>query len=134
LAALNMLVDVVVSIALYKPLGIAGLVIGTVAGNVVMTVLQERRLRAGLNGRLEGGQTVMITARIVVATVLMAALARGLWVALEHLLGSSLVAEIFEVGIAGAVACALYARLVLWMRVPEARQIQYLVLQRLGRV
>ncbi len=32
LAAVNMVVDVIVSIALYKPLGIAGLVIGTAAG------------------------------------------------------------------------------------------------------
>src|SRR5262249_3542904 len=37
LAALNMLVDAVVSIALYKPLGIAGLVIGTAVANMVMT-------------------------------------------------------------------------------------------------
>jgi putative peptidoglycan lipid II flippase len=134
LAALNMLVDAIVSIALYKPFGIAGLVIGTVAGNIVMTILQLRRLRAGLNGRLEGGQTLMITVRIVAATVLMAALARGLWVGLDHLLGASLVAEIFEVGISVAAAFALYARLVLWMRIPEARQIQFLVMQRLGRV
>ncbi len=32
LAALNMVVDVIVSVALYKPLGIAGLVIGTAVG------------------------------------------------------------------------------------------------------
>ena len=35
LAALNMVVDAIVSIALYKPLGIAGLVIGTAVANVV---------------------------------------------------------------------------------------------------
>jgi putative peptidoglycan lipid II flippase len=134
LAALNLIVDAIVSIALYKPFGIAGLVLGTVAGNIVMTILQVHRLRAGLNGRLEGGQTLMITARIIVATVLMAALARGLWVGLDHLLGASLLAEIFEVGISVAAAFALYARLVLWMRIPEARQIQFLVMQRLGRV
>jgi putative peptidoglycan lipid II flippase len=134
LAALNMLVDAIVSIALYQPFGIAGLVIGTVAGNIVMTILQLRRLRTGLNGRLEGAQTLMITVRIVAATVLMAALARGLWVGLDHLLGASLVAEIFEVGLSVAAAFALYGRLVLWMRVPEARQIQFLVRQRLGRV
>ncbi|HTX32149.1 MAG TPA: murein biosynthesis integral membrane protein MurJ [Solirubrobacteraceae bacterium] len=134
LAAINIVVDAIVSIALYKPLGIAGLVLGTVAGNMVMTILQLHRLRAGLNGRLEGGQTLMITARIAVATALMAALARGLWVGLDHLLGRSLVAEIFEVGISVAAAFALYARLVLWMRIPEARQIQFLIMQRLGRV
>src|SRR5664279_5371638 len=75
LAALNMVVDVIVSVALYKPLGIAGLVIGTVAANVVMAGLQLRRLRIGFNGRLEGAQTMMITVRVLVATAIMAAVA-----------------------------------------------------------
>jgi putative peptidoglycan lipid II flippase len=133
LAALNMTVDVIVSVALYKPLGIAGLVIGTAAANLVMTALLLHRLRVGLNGRLEGDQTLMITVRITVATILMAALARGVWVVLDDLLGRSLVAQIFEVGIAATAALVLYARLVLAMRIPEARQIQFLVMQRLGR-
>jgi putative peptidoglycan lipid II flippase len=133
LAAMNMAVDVIVSIALYKPLGIAGLVIGTASANIVMTALQLHRLRIGLNGRLEGGQTLMITVRVVVATVLMAAVARGVWVVLDQLLGRSLVAQIFAVGIACTAACALYAKTVLWMRIPEARQIESLVLQRLRR-
>jgi putative peptidoglycan lipid II flippase len=133
LAAMNMAVDVVVSIALYKPLGIAGLVIGTASANIVMTGLQIYRLRVGLNGRLEGGQTLMITVRIVLATILMAVLARGLWAGLDNLLGRSLPAQILAVGIACAAAVALYGRLVLWMRIPEALQIQSLVLQRVRR-
>ena len=68
LAALNIIVDIIVSIGLYKPLGIAGLIIGTVAANVVMAALQFHRLRIGFNGRLEGAQTTMITARIVLAS------------------------------------------------------------------
>jgi putative peptidoglycan lipid II flippase len=124
----------VVSIALYKPLGIAGLVIGTASANMVMTALQIHRLRVGLNGRLEGGQTLMITARITAATVVMAALARGVWVGLDHLLGTSVIAEIFAVGLACAAGLILYGRLVLWMRIPEARQIQALVMNRLHRV
>ena len=64
--------------------------IGTAAANIVMTALQLYRLRIGLNGRLEGGQTVMITARIIVATVIMAAAARGLWYLLDTGLGRSL--------------------------------------------
>ena len=123
----------IVSLALYKPLGIAGLVIGTASANIVMTALQLHRLRIGLNGRLEGGQTLMITVRVVVATVLMAAVARGLWVGLDQLLGRSLVAQILSVGIACAAACVLYAKTVLWMQIPEARQIESLVLQRLRR-
>lgn len=132
LAAMNMAVDAIVSIALYKPLGIAGLVIGTAVANLVMTVLQLHRLRVGFNGRLEGGQTLMITVRILVASILMAALGRGVWVGLNDLLGQSLAAQIVAVGVAVSAACLLYGKAVLTMRIPEAYQIQSLVLRRLG--
>ncbi|MBV9049404.1 MAG: murein biosynthesis integral membrane protein MurJ [Solirubrobacterales bacterium] len=131
LAAVNIAVDAIVSIALYKPLGIAGLVLGTVTGNAIMTALQLRRLRARLGGRLEGRQTVMITVRILVATAVMAAVARALWVALDQLLGSSLIAQLISVGVPIIIASALYAKAVLAMRVPEARQIESLVVSRL---
>jgi putative peptidoglycan lipid II flippase len=130
-AAMNMIVDIIVSLALYKPLGIAGLVIGTAAANAVMTGLQWHRLRVGLNGRLEGPQTVMITARILVASLLMAAVARGVWALLHSLLGDSLAGQLISVGVAIAAASALYAKAVLAMRIPEARQIEELVAGRL---
>ncbi|MBV9364119.1 MAG: murein biosynthesis integral membrane protein MurJ [Solirubrobacterales bacterium] len=133
LAALNLVVDVIVSLALYKPLGIAGLVIGTAAANIVMTWLQLRRLRMGFNGHLELGQTLMMTTRILVATAIMAAVAWSVWAGLDHLLGRALAAQAVAVGVALLVACALYARLVLTMRVPEARQIQQLISRRLRR-
>ncbi len=133
LAAMNMVVDVIVSVSLYKPLGIAGLVIGTAAANVVMTALQLHRLRIGFNGRLEGAQTMMVTVRILVASALMSAVAWAIWRALESLLGTALPAEIVSVGVAITVAGVLYARLVLLMRIPEARQIEALVLGRLRR-
>jgi hypothetical protein len=50
---------------------------------------------------------------------------------LERLLGQSLPAEIIAVGIALIVAAFVYAKLVLVMRVPEARQIEDLVMGRL---
>jgi putative peptidoglycan lipid II flippase len=131
LAAVNMTVDVIVSVALYKPLGIAGLVIGTAVANAVMTALQLHRLRIGFNGRLEGGQTLMITVRILLASVIMAALARGIWALLDALLGHSLPGEIISVGAAITLALYMYARLVLAMRIPEARQIEALMVGRL---
>jgi putative peptidoglycan lipid II flippase len=130
-AAINMVVDIVVSVALYKPFGIAGLVIGTAVANAVMTALQWHRLRIGFNGRLEGPQTVMITARILVASVLMAAVARAIWALLNGLLGESLPGELISVGVAIAAASVLYAKTVLTMRIPEARQIEQLVMGRL---
>jgi putative peptidoglycan lipid II flippase len=131
LAALNMVVDVIVSIVLYKPLGIAGLVIGTALANAVMTWLQLDRLRLGLGGRLEGRQTLMITLRILAAAVLTAAVARGIWVVVNSIVGTSLAGQLISVGLALVLSVALYARIVLLMRIPEARQIEELVLGRL---
>jgi putative peptidoglycan lipid II flippase len=133
LAALNIVVDIVVSVGLYRPLGIAGLIIGTVAANVVMTALQLRRLRIGFNGRLEGAQTTMITARILVASALLAGVAWGVWYVLDALLGRSLGAQIVSVGAAGAAGVAVYTRAVLAMRVPEAHQVSRLIRTQLGR-
>ena len=133
LAALNMIVDVIVSLSLYKPLGIAGLIIGTVAANVVMTALQVRRLRIGFNGRLEGRQTTMITARILVASTLLGGVSWVVWYALDALLGRSLPAQIVSVGGAGTAGLLVYMRAVLAMRVPEAHQVSRLIRTQLGR-
>jgi putative peptidoglycan lipid II flippase len=135
LAAMNMVVDIIVSLALYKPLHIPGLIIGTVSANIVMTGLQLRRLRSGFNGRLEGAQTAMITVRIAAATAIATAVCYLLWKGLHRLLGVSLIAQILSIGVALTAAGTLYAWLVLRMRIPEARQIESLILGRLrGRV
>ncbi len=131
LAAVNVVVDIIVSFALYKPLGIAGPVIGTVVANVVMTLLQLHRLRVGFNGRLEMAQTTMVTVRILLATAVVTALGYLVWKGLDSLLGLSLVAQILSVGIALTIAGLVYARLVLLMSIPEARQIQALIVGRL---
>ena len=132
LAAINMTVDVIVSVGLYKPLGISGLVIGTATANAVMTALQLRRLRAGFGGRLEGAQTLMITIRIVIASAIMAAFAWGLWTVIDRIVGGSLAGQIVSLGVSITLACALYARIVLAMRIPEARQIKAFVASRLS--
>jgi putative peptidoglycan lipid II flippase len=133
LAAINIAVDVIVSIALYKPLGIAGLIIGTVAANAVMTALQLQRLRRGFDGRLEGGQTTMITARIALASALLAAVSWAVWRLLDSLLGVSLPAQLASVGAAAAAGLLVYARAVLAMRVPEAHQVSRLIRAQLDR-
>ncbi len=133
LAALNIVVDIIVSVALYKPFGIAGLIIGTVVANAVMTALQARRLREGLNGRLEGAQTTMITVRILVASALLAGVSWVVWRLLHELLGVSLAAQIVSVGAAGLAGVFVYVRAVLTMHVPEAHQVHRLIKAQLGR-
>ena len=123
LAAMNIVVDIVISISLYKPLGIAGLIIGTVAANAVMTALQLHRLRIGFNGRIEGAQTTMITVRILVASGLLAAVSWVVWKGLDSLLGTSLIGQVVSVGAAALMGSLVYLRAVLVMRVPEAHQV-----------
>jgi putative peptidoglycan lipid II flippase len=133
LAAMNIVVDIVVSVALYKPLGIAGLILGTIIANIVMTGLQFYRLRVGLNGRLEGAQTTMITTRILVASALLAGVSWGVWKLFDGVLGGSLPAQIISVGGAAAVGLVVYVRAVLLMRIPEAHQVSTMIRTRLGR-
>ncbi|HEY7933376.1 MAG TPA: murein biosynthesis integral membrane protein MurJ [Solirubrobacteraceae bacterium] len=133
LAAMNIVIDVIVSVGLYKPLGIAGLIIGTVVANAVMTFLQAQRLREGLNGRLEGAQTTMITARILLASLLLGVVSWVLWRLLDTVLGSSLAAQIISVGGAGIAGLFVYTRAVLAMRIPEAHQVSRLIRAQLGR-
>jgi putative peptidoglycan lipid II flippase len=133
LAAMNIVVDIIVSVALYKPLGIAGLIIGTVIANAVMTALQIQRLRAGFNGRLEGAQTTMITARITIASVLLAVVSWVVWRLLDALLGVSLSAQIVSVGGGAAAGLFVYVRAVLAMRIPEAHQVSRLISTQFGR-
>jgi putative peptidoglycan lipid II flippase len=133
LAVINMIVDVIVSFALYRHLGIAGLIIGTLAANVVMTYLQIRRLRIGFNGRLELDVTLMITIRILVATAIATGAGWGIWRLLSMVLGKSLIGGLIELAIAFTVAIVLYGRLTLAMRIPEAHQVRALVAGRLRR-
>ncbi len=133
LAAMNIVIDMIVSVGLYKPLGIAGLIIGTVVANAVMTFLQAQRLRVGFNGRLEGAQTIMITARILLASALLGAVSWVVWRLLDQLLGVSLVAQIVSVGAAGLAGTFVYIRAVLRMRVPEAHQVHRLIANQFGR-
>jgi putative peptidoglycan lipid II flippase len=132
IAALNIAVDVLVSLALYKPFGIAGLVLGTAAAQVIMMVTQLYRLRAGLNGRLEGNRTAVITARIMLASAALAAVSRGVWLALDGLLGRSLPAQVVSVGVAIVAGLSVYGACVLAMRVPEAHQVMSFLRRRRG--
>jgi divalent metal cation (Fe/Co/Zn/Cd) transporter len=77
----------------------------------------------------------MITFRILVATAIAAAVGWLLWKGLDAVLGVSVAAQIISLGIALVAAALLYARIVLVMRIPEARQIEALITSRLrGRV
>jgi putative peptidoglycan lipid II flippase len=133
LAGVNMVIDIILSFAFYKPFGIGGLVVATAIANAVMTWLQLRRLKVGFDGDLELGHTLMISARIIVASLLLIVVSFPVWEIGDELLGRGLIAQLFSMGFAGAAGLWVYSRAVLMMRVPEARQVERLLLSRLGR-
>ena len=122
LAAANMVVNAGVALALYEPLGVAGIVIGTVAGTLVMTVAQGWILRGQLGG-IEGARTFAAVVRMLVASAALGAVSYLAWRALDDALGRDLPAQIASVGAGIAAGSAAYALAVWALRIPEARQV-----------
>jgi putative peptidoglycan lipid II flippase len=133
IAALNLSVNLVVSIALYRPFGIPGIVIGTGVSSATMTAAQIHFLRRQLHGHLEGRRTVIAVAQMTLAAGALALSAYGAWYALDRALGRSLLAQLVSVGGALTIGSAIYVAAVRALGVPEARQIEQLVRRRVGR-
>ena len=108
LAAWSIAVNIVVSLALYEPMGIGGVVLGTTVANVVLCVLEARVLRRGLGG-LELDRTFRALVPIVAASALLGLVAYGVWYGLDSLLGRSLPAQLISVGVALAAGGSVYA-------------------------
>ena len=132
LAGVTLAINIAVSAALYGPLGIGGIVLGTVVSTAAMTVGQSFYLRRRIGG-LQLRTTAQTTMKILVAAAALGAVAYGAWYVLDDALGDSLLAQIVSVGGAIALGSAVYAALVLAMRIPEARQILDLFTRRLRR-
>jgi putative peptidoglycan lipid II flippase len=133
LATVNLVVNALISLALYKPLGIAGLVIGTAVASAGMTFSQAFYLRRELHGRLEGGQTLMAVARMSLAAAALGGVSYVTWWALDSALGRSIPAQLLSVSAAAVAGFVVYAALVLMMRIPEAHRIELAVAGRLRR-
>jgi len=132
LAAANLLVNAALSLLLYKPLGIAGLVIGTAAASLGMTVGQASALRRRL-GPLEGARTLLALGKMTLASVALGGVGYGAWSALDAALGRTFPAQLASVGVALVLGIAVYCGAVLLLRIPEATQIRNLIAGRLRR-
>src|SRR4051812_31661887 len=108
IAALNLGVNLVVSVALYEPFGIAGIVVGTAASSASMTFAQIHFLRRELHGRLETRRTALVVAQLTGAAALLAAVAYGVWHALDAALGRGLVGQVVSVGTALLAGSVVY--------------------------
>jgi putative peptidoglycan lipid II flippase len=130
MAALNVVVNLAVSAALYAPLGIPGIVIGTLAGNVVMAAGQVRYVRRELRG-FEGRRTTAAVLRMLVAAALLGVVAYFSWWLLDRALGSAVYAQAISVATACAAGIAAYGLAVAALRISEGRQMWELITRRL---
>jgi putative peptidoglycan lipid II flippase len=128
----NIALNIAVSAALYGPFGIAGIVIGTFAGNVAMVTGQSIYLRRELSG-LEARATLEAVTKMAVAAAVMCGLAYLCWWGLDRELGRSIEGQVVSVGAATVLAGVVYGVLVTMLRVREADQIRHLVMGRLRR-
>ena len=132
IAGANLVVNVAVALALYKPFGIAGIVLGSVAGTLTMAVLQGYKL-SGLLGGIEGRRTLAQMAKMLVAGAALAAVSYAAWYVLDDLLGRSLPAQTVSLFVAMGLGGLAYAGAVLGLRIREAHQIRRIVGERFGR-
>ena len=132
LAGANMVVNAVVALALYEPLGVGGIVIGTVVGTVGMALAQAWYLRPDLGG-VEGAQTLRAVVRMLLAAGVLAGVAYVTWWAVDEAIGRAIWDQVVAVGAAIATGTAAYAAAVWLLRIEEAKQIVRLIAGRMGR-
>jgi putative peptidoglycan lipid II flippase len=132
MGGVSLLINLVVSAALYEPLGIKGIIIGTATASAAMTIGQAYFLRSRLGG-IELHTTLNAVARMLVSAALLGVVAYGVWYGLDDVLGRSRIAQVISVGGGLAAGTAVYAAAVFALHIPEARQIVALISSRLGR-
>ncbi len=89
LAGGSLVVNALVALALYEPLGIAGVVLGTAVATVALAVAQAVVLGGHLGG-VEARQTASAVIRMVVAAAALAGVSLLVWSGLDDWLGRSL--------------------------------------------
>jgi putative peptidoglycan lipid II flippase len=130
IAVFSLVVNAAVSVALYGPFGIPGIVLGTVVSTAATTFAQGWWLRRELAGRLELGTTMSGVARMSLSAAALAGVSYAVWRALDELLGDALAAQALAVGAALAAGTAVYVAGVLGTRVPEAQYLRRIVAER----
>ena len=119
LALGNLIVNAIFSFALYKPLGVAGPVIGTVIASIGMTVGQLWMLRKRL-GSIELTALISSTLQVLVASAVGAAVSWLVWDLVNSAVGAGLTGQLVSVGLGLSAGVAVVGGLVLALRVPEA--------------
>ncbi len=133
LGVLTLALNAAVALALYRPFGVAGIVVGIAVASAAMTLGQSALLSRELGGDLEGATTLGAIVRMVLAAGALAAVALFCWWALDRVLGRGIVAQVVTMGVALLGGVLAYLVGVVLLRVPDADRVIELVARRLGR-
>lgn len=132
LAVLSLLVNLAVSLALYDPLGVGGIVAGTVVSNVVVVGAQLVLLRRRLGGSLGLAHTLATALRVLVAAAAFGAVALGVHAVVGGFGDGGLILAI-SLSLAIALGAVAYLAALRLLRVREAVALEQLLRARLGR-
>ncbi|MET0601989.1 MAG: murein biosynthesis integral membrane protein MurJ [Baekduia sp.] len=134
LSVANLVVNVGVSILLVVlGAGIGGVVAGTAIADLALAGAQYVYLKRELDNQLELRDTMEAVMGMVIAAVWFGIAAWVVWAGLDWVFGRSLIGQLISVGGGLAAGTAVYAYVVLAMRLPEAEQLRRLIAGRLGR-
>jgi putative peptidoglycan lipid II flippase len=129
ISGVNLIVDAIASAALYGPFGVAGVVAGTVIATAAGVAAQAYVLRQHL-GRLELGRFISTSARVLIASALLAGVSYGVWRVLDDALGTTFIAQVISLGVGLGAGGVTYLAAINLMRIPEAAQIWRLIRRR----
>jgi putative peptidoglycan lipid II flippase len=129
ISGLNLAVTALLSLALYGPFGIDGIVAATAIATAASVAAQAVVLRRQLGG-LEITRLVWTATRVVVAAAALAGVSYLVWDVLDSELGRGLAGQIVSIGAALAAGAAVYGVAITLLRIPEAQQIWSLVRSR----
>jgi putative peptidoglycan lipid II flippase len=129
IAAANLAITALASLALYGPFGVGGIVAATGIATAASVAAQCVILRGQLGG-LEMRLLAASGARVALASAALAAVSFAVWHALDANLGGSLGAQALSLTAALAAGGLAYLGLVRALRVPELDQIARLARRR----
>jgi putative peptidoglycan lipid II flippase len=131
LATIDLVVSAVAALLLYKPFGVGGIVAGTGIGTSAAVLAQAVVLRREFGG-LEFGRLFSTTARITIASAVLAGVSWSLWHFLDSALGTDLAGQIVSLGGGLAAGGLAYLAIAKLLRIAELEQILRLLRRRKG--
>lgn len=124
IAVVSLIVNAAVSIALYGPFGVPGIVAGTVVSNVVVVGVQLIVLRNRLGGSLGLRHAALTAAQVLAAALAFGAVALGVDAMLRGVVGGGTGGLLVSLGAGLTAGSVVYVAGLRILRVREAMQLE----------